>query len=522
MALIKIVTGVDPTHGNDSEEATWPPAKVDIELRRFPYPAYSSGYFFKLLYDAESPFLLLNVISLFYPILSSMRLVLKEKRSGMKETMQLMGARASVYWLAWFVQTFATLVPGLVAHTCSFAYQTHTSNTAGRVLYQCETLVFCAVMALFLSNAIAFALLLAAACLDKNVASMLFFVEMIVTYFSLSFLPTIFVGVVTDSWLNIAFSYLFNFGISYAIQTLTSIVRFGANDTHDPFDVLVIFVCQLASIGAKALLVAYFEQLNLGGRGGRRRSWLFPIQSVLVLLFRRRPPPSAHADDTANNNKTYFEEDDPEQADKRVIIRFDRVTKSYTHFGATSQAVKCLSLDVYEGQITVLLGHNGAGKSTTMSMISGLVNPTSGRVVINGKHVAYSSSSSLSSFSAADAAAVQDGSRLLSHVGYCPQHNILFDGLSVMEHMRLFAALKSGRICRTKKEIAAVLETLRLDTQHDTLVGKLSSGARRKLSVAIAFVANDNIVVLDEPCKCPCHFGTYSKMCIVELNNQIK
>lgn len=87
-------------------------------------------------------------------------------------------------------------------------------------------------------------------------------------------------------------------------------------------------------------------------------------------------------------------------------------------------AVNNLTLNMYEDQITVLLGHNGAGKSTTMSMLTGLYQPTSGTAFIKGKDIRT------------------DMNSVRSSLGMCPQHNVLFNELTVKEHIIFFSKLK--------------------------------------------------------------------------------
>ena len=87
-------------------------------------------------------------------------------------------------------------------------------------------------------------------------------------------------------------------------------------------------------------------------------------------------------------------------------------------------AVDRLSLNMYQDQITALLGHNGAGKTTTMSILTGLFTPTSGDAVIN-KH-----------------SILTEMDTIRQNLGLCPQHNVLFDRLTVKEHLLLFGMLK--------------------------------------------------------------------------------
>ena len=91
---------------------------------------------------------------------------------------------------------------------------------------------------------------------------------------------------------------------------------------------------------------------------------------------------------------------------------------------------------MFEGQVTALLGHNGAGKSTTMSILTGLFPPTSGTAVVNGHDIRTDI----------------EGVRM--SLGLCPQHNVLYDYLTVEEHMWFYGKLKG----MTNKELPHEIE----------------------------------------------------------------
>ena len=91
-------------------------------------------------------------------------------------------------------------------------------------------------------------------------------------------------------------------------------------------------------------------------------------------------------------------------------------------------AVDNLNLKFYKGQITALLGHNGAGKTTTISIMTGLFPATSGSVYINGQSIN------------------DDFDSIRGTIGICPQHNVLFDRLTVREHLNFFAKLKVSSV----------------------------------------------------------------------------
>ena len=89
-------------------------------------------------------------------------------------------------------------------------------------------------------------------------------------------------------------------------------------------------------------------------------------------------------------------------------------------------AVKDLNVKMYTGQIFALLGHNGAGKTTVISMLTGLLSPTAGEAQAFG-HDIFSDISSVREF-----------------LGVCPQHNILFDMLTPREHLEIFSDFKGN------------------------------------------------------------------------------
>ena len=106
--------------------------------------------------------------------------------------------------------------------------------------------------------------------------------------------------------------------------------------------------------------------------------------------------------------------------DKR-LLQVRELRKTYAN-GFT--AVKGLNVKMYTGQIFALLGHNGAGKTTLISMLTGLLSPTSGEAEVFGFDI------------------FEDINRVRDFLGVCPQHNILFDLLTPREHLEIFSDFK--------------------------------------------------------------------------------
>ena len=169
-------------------------------------------------------------------------------------------------------------------------------------------------------------------------------------------------------------------------------------------------------------------------------------------------------------------EQEPQNLPIGVSIR--NLTKKYSD---SKLAVDNLSVNFYENQITAFLGHNGAGKTTTMSILSGLIPATSGHALIYNKDIRT------------------DINLIRKNLGICPQHNILFDRLTVEEHLWFYAKLKHMNDKSIKDLINNMLRDTGLIKKRNNLVNQLSGGMQRKLSVAIAFVGDANLVILDEP-----------------------
>lgn len=144
-------------------------------------------------------------------------------------------------------------------------------------------------------------------------------------------------------------------------------------------------------------------------------------------------------------------------------------------------AVDNLWLSVYEGQITALLGHNGAGKSTTISLLSGLFETSVGDASVYGRSLVEDS----------------DGVRQL--LGVCPQQDTLYDKLTPAEHLRLFAELRGVDEGRAQRRAAFYLEHLGLAPKRDALTETLSGGQKRKLCIAAALIGEPRVLLLDEP-----------------------
>ncbi|CAF4931250.1 unnamed protein product [Rotaria sp. Silwood1] len=162
-----------------------------------------------------------------------------------------------------------------------------------------------------------------------------------------------------------------------------------------------------------------------------------------------------------------------------VGISFENLSKQ---FGENKKAVENLSLKLYENQITALLGHNGAGKTTTISVLTGIYPPTNGSASIYGQDI------------------TTEYDQIRKNVGLCPQEDILFDFMTVREHLQFYGRLKGNMSSKElDRDINELLSSMGLWTFQHERASSLSGGVRRRVAVSIAFVAGSRTVILDEP-----------------------
>uniref|UniRef100_H2YP09 ABC transporter domain-containing protein n=1 Tax=Ciona savignyi TaxID=51511 RepID=H2YP09_CIOSA len=232
------------------------------------------------------------------------------------------------------------------------------------------------------------------------------------------------------------------------------------------------------------LLTLYFDSVIPSEYGQRK-----PLIYCLMPSFWCPPKKVPKVDDEFSTDVTA--EREPVDADfigkEAIVIR--NVTKVYEPFGLLTKAkdsttaVQNFSLNIYEGQITAILGHNGAGKTTLFNILTGFVEATTGSARIYDYDVTNTF----------------DMLKIRQMTGVCPQHNILNDELTVMQHLELYAGIKGIPDEKIKSEINRVINLVDLEDQVDTLSIKLSGGQKRKLSVGIAIIGDPKILILDEP-----------------------
>ena len=157
-----------------------------------------------------------------------------------------------------------------------------------------------------------------------------------------------------------------------------------------------------------------------------------------------------------------------------------KVENLKVNFGGI-EAVKGISFEVNEGEIVTLIGSNGAGKSTTLRAISGLVKPSDGKIIFEGEDITKIGSSEI----------VSKGITL------CPEGRRIFPDLTVNENIKIGAYLRNDDLSQDIEKCHRLFPILK--EREKQLAGTLSGGEQQMLAVARSLMSRPKIMMLDEP-----------------------
>lgn len=176
------------------------------------------------------------------------------------------------------------------------------------------------------------------------------------------------------------------------------------------------------------------------------------------------------------------------------MIKVEKLVKRY----GNHRAVDGLSFEIKEGKVYGLLGVNGAGKSTTMNILTGYIAPSSGTVTIGGYDI------------------VKQPVKAKALIGYLPELPPLYPEMTVKEYLDFAAELKKVKGSDKGSQVEKVMEKTALSEVSDRLIKNLSKGYKQRVGLAQALLGSPKVIILDEPTV------GLDPMQIIEIRNLIR
>ncbi|XP_005105583.1 ATP-binding cassette sub-family A member 3 [Aplysia californica] len=451
-----------------------------VKLRRQPYPPYIEDNFVLVL---QQQFPLVIMLSLVVIVLGIVRDVVLEKERRLKESMKMMGINNWLHWVAWFTKHCLFLLISVAVMTLFFCVELDSAKGAVvantnpfivflfLVCFSLATITFCFAVSVFFKKANT----------GAAVGGILFFCMYIPYFFLQKRYETLSLSDKLVACLDFQVAMAFGGNLLGQFEGTGSGIQFsnltsGVSVDDDFSMVLVLAMLLLDSV--LHCLVAWYVEAVFPGEYGTPQPWYFPVlPSYWGCLQKHEDYVDIDGAVSVGQDPSMFEKEPNDPAG----IQIRNLRKVYGKGTSKKVAVAGMTLNMYEGQITALLGHNGAGKTTTMSMLTGFYPPSSGTAIISGYDIRHSIS------------------EVRSSLGLCPQHDILFDNLTVEEHVIFFGLLKGVPKAEVIPQCEEMLKDMELFPKLKARAKTLSGGMKRKLSVCIALIGNSKVVFLDEP-----------------------
>ena len=166
--------------------------------------------------------------------------------------------------------------------------------------------------------------------------------------------------------------------------------------------------------------------------------------------------------------------------EKKPIIKLEKISLSFKN----RTVLDNISFNLNQGQILGLLGPNGVGKSTIFNIITGLLKPNHGSIIINGENVIdYPIASRSRKFK----------------IGYVPQYGGYFHDLTLLDNLKAIGEIQISNLKDRNSKIESIISQFELDSVANIPAKFLSGGQRKKLVIALALLSSPKVLLLDEP-----------------------
>eukprot|EP00941_MAST-03F_sp_MAST-3F-sp1_P001419 g1419.t1 len=478
-----------------------------ISLSNFPQNRFRRNEFFaqKTILDMAS---ILFVFAFAVPVKNLLNKIVFERESGIREGMKMMGLNDTALigsWIITYIFQFSVTM-AIVTVICQMFMFSNSSTLYLFTFFFCfgiSTIAFCYLVSSFFSKAT-----------TAGVLGALIFFGTFFTYFSVSLES----NEEIVRLVSLTGSAAFGLGIDVISRFEGSEIGITAEtfDANGPNHLSLFAFCAHMLFDALLYVVLgrYFELVVPKDKVVTLHPLFFLLPSYwcpgccstkgkankgTMMLAKEQGEKNRVADGLANVNGGHPNENENENGQSHS--HFERLTliqqkqlasnrcveirnlrkEFQTADGSTKVAVAGLNAQFFEDEIFVLLGHNGAGKTTTLSMLCGLIAPTDGVATSYGLDIGTQMS------------------KIRQFIGVCPQQNILYTDLTVMEHLMLYCRIKLVPPSKRKSMCNDLLKSVALTEKTNMLTPTLSGGQKRKLCLAISLCGVSKVLYLDEP-----------------------
>ncbi|KAH8330338.1 hypothetical protein KR067_001288, partial [Drosophila pandora] len=457
-----------------------------VQMVQFPYPRHKENKYAEMA--CTMPIIILA--SFFLPTVTIAKNIITEKENNEKSLLTAMGVSQCLLWMVWYTKA---MILFLLCLLFFFVF-----ICLSEVFVFSNYLLLILIFIVYIHSCITFAFLISAFCTKTYwgiLATLVLFVVTVVPYtllppISFELMPQIF----CCFCLNSAMFYMFN--VICALEQISIGVdwrTFISTIVPEDISILGVLAIMLVMSLICVFLCLYVEQVMPGSQ-----SSIFSCRCCKKSLFSTHQyhPLSVLSSDTARKfvdfclSPMYYCVQRPEDADAgdRIVggqnhkddeptVHMDRVSKEFHK----KTAVAKLSIKMYKDECLAILGPSGSGKTTTLHMMGGILRPTSGIVKINGFDVE------------------RNPDKAKIGVGFCPQQNVLFSGLTVNQQINFFSLLKGKKTSAANRETSNYIDKLNLKEYENKNVSKLSKGNQRRVSLACSLCGGTNVVLCDEP-----------------------
>ncbi|OCT62577.1 ABC-type organic anion transporter ABCA8 [Xenopus laevis] len=411
----------------------------------------------------------MSYISLMY-LLS---LYVTRERCEMRELLKMMRLKDLAFWLSWglFYSFYILILANLM-----------TVVTKALVLVQSS---YGIIMFLFFFYGIAlmsFTFMLSALFRSPRATAIAgFFITLFLSALGLILLNKD-IPKALEVLLSIFPQFAFAVGLSESVHMESDIQGVSFSDmAGDSSHVLSSFISLALDSVFYMCLTVYFEKVLADKHGAKYEPFFFLKSSYWSK--EKLSPLRTQTEDSDESSMGKFFEKVPSDLQGKEAIRINKVKKKYSDQDKNTEALRGLDLNIYEGQITALLGHSGAGKTTLLNILSGLCPASDG-------------SATVYNYKLSDMLHLEE---IKKRTGFCPQFDVKFNPLTVKENLTVFANIKGIPSKQIQHEVQKVLSELQMNDIENVEAKNLSGGQRRKLTLGIALLGDPQVLLLDEP-----------------------